>query len=507
MLKSLKTVTSLFYMILIIVTVPLAFDIGGISCGLAFTFTLVMVNAIISTLRIVSRRTRFRHLTGSIYFLQHLVIPALLIVYLNIFNSTSTSSSSSSTAISTPSPGAELWARIVYPWELFITNSTPLFVISEGFCTLLLIQSAGQVSRYLVNKKSDSWMIVLLFSSSSVLSSAFYFLYRMYTTTSNVSISISAATLAGCILTCTIFLGLYGILSRKGTPVESSLIFAYIVYCLYFILMTSGPISGDVQTTNAQQADNVLADDGFIFKSPFQLFSHSSVVSNLPPLPPLLIDSYMTVVASFASLVPSSFNAVLQFFRAAVSSIQPLVFFSLAYRLFVFYSATRIIPGIQYTGFSISPTSATPTSATTPSVGSSSPSSLSSVSLSTNSDPISSGSKSLSGHQSKHYKLAHKPNAHKSMFMLYAFAPCIIIAVYTHTMIQYSTTFNYVYKDNLFTELILAKTGIYINNNYFLSWQFWSWINMISVLGIYTFELWGSKHTQDDYFSGHWKSD
>jgi hypothetical protein len=35
-----------------------------------------------------------------------------------------------------------------------------MFQLSEGFCSLLVIQAGGQISRWLVNrKKSDAWMV------------------------------------------------------------------------------------------------------------------------------------------------------------------------------------------------------------------------------------------------------------------------------------------------------------------------------------------------------------
>lgn len=36
--------------------------------------------------------------------------------------------------------------------------------MAEGFCSLLVIQAAGQITRYLVNRRSDSWMVRYEFS-------------------------------------------------------------------------------------------------------------------------------------------------------------------------------------------------------------------------------------------------------------------------------------------------------------------------------------------------------
>ena len=48
-------------------------------------------------------------------------------------------------------------------WDKMLRWSTPVFQLCEGFCSLLVIQSAGQITRWLVNRggRSDSWMVRL----------------------------------------------------------------------------------------------------------------------------------------------------------------------------------------------------------------------------------------------------------------------------------------------------------------------------------------------------------
>jgi len=50
-------------------------------------------------------------------------------------------------------------------WDKLLRWSTPVFQLCEGFCSLLVIQAAGQMTRWLVNRgrRSDSWMVSLLF--------------------------------------------------------------------------------------------------------------------------------------------------------------------------------------------------------------------------------------------------------------------------------------------------------------------------------------------------------
>src|ERR1700759_3797433 len=65
----------------------------------------------------------------------------------------------SPTPVGGENPGRVEKATIIH-WNSFLTNFTLMFQLVEGFCSLLVIQSAGQISRWLVNqKKSDSWMV------------------------------------------------------------------------------------------------------------------------------------------------------------------------------------------------------------------------------------------------------------------------------------------------------------------------------------------------------------
>jgi hypothetical protein len=46
-------------------------------------------------------------------------------------------------------------------WDKLLRWSTPVFQLVEGFCSLLVIQAAGQITRWLVNRggRSDTWMV------------------------------------------------------------------------------------------------------------------------------------------------------------------------------------------------------------------------------------------------------------------------------------------------------------------------------------------------------------
>jgi len=142
--------------------------------------------------------------------------------------------------------------------------STPVFQLVEGFCSLLVIQAAGQVTRYLVNgERGDGWMIGLLVVSASFLSTSFYFLWRI---TTFPGMDSQDAILIGIAITCAFFLCAWGIGSGRGNVVESSLLFAYITLCIYQIFTDYQPSSG------SSSAPQPSSDD-------------------FPPLPPVLMAS------------------------------------------------------------------------------------------------------------------------------------------------------------------------------------------------------------------------
>lgn len=321
--RGFTTLSSLLYMFLIIVTIPLAFDVGGEDCGIAFTGTLSLFYLILSTFRILAQNTNFKYIMSTLYHLQPIIIPSLLILHLSLFSVTTKS------PVFLPLPASndpifKVWLSLSGPWRWFVKNATPLFTTMEGFCTLLVIQTAGRLATWLIRKRSDSWIIPLLLFSSCVFSSSLYFLYRIYTFP--VTISLASATLIGAVLTVSVFLALFGIVSGRGNSVESSLLLSYIVYCLYFTFT-------DFQSSFSAET--------------FLYFFASSTRPDIPPLPPVIINGYTNLVSNIASLAPTAFKTVFQFLHGAVSTVTPSVFVSLSYRLAVFWASTRIIPAVH----------------------------------------------------------------------------------------------------------------------------------------------------------------
>ena len=158
--------------------------------------------------------------------------------------------------------------------------------------------------------------------SASIISSSVYFLWRV---THFPEIGNVDATLIGITITCAIFLGAWGIGSGKGNPVESSLLFAYVVLCIYQIFTDYQP------------------------SYPAEPASAPSQAADFPPFPPIIMASYTTIRQAL-SVLPSAIHAAFSFIIAALSTITPSVIISLAYRLAVFYASTRIIPAIRESG-------------------------------------------------------------------------------------------------------------------------------------------------------------
>lgn len=586
--------SSFFYFSLIIITIPLAFDVGGEDCGIvsfafcvaffvlcivwltcgrqAFTGTLSVFYLVLSTLRHSFKNTKFRFLSSSLYHLQQIIIPSLLIFHLSIFSlPTSTLSSDAPINKNTSSyanlisdqsqhDSIRLWLTVLEPWKWFLKNATPLFTTMEGFCTLLVLQTAGRLSSWLVRTKSDSWMIVQLLASSCTISTSLYFLYRIYTFP--VTISLVSATLIGVVLTIAIFVGLYGIVSGKGNMVESSLLFTYIVYCLYFTFT-------DFQSS--------------ISASTLLYFFSSSTRTDLPPLPPVIIDGYTEFVSTLAALVPASFKTVFYFLQGAVSTVTPSVIVSLSYRLAVFFAATRIIPAVHEAGYSrINDTLDEEEADSAKSrLDAHATDELNQddreyeESAIVDDDEDTSVSREKSAHMEKYLNsiattseeanatvtsataLAH-PADSKTVgiqSIIYSVAPCILIAVYTHLLIQHLNLFNTI---NSTTSQAIPTTSTFASSfattttftspssnsspyahsyqpfaqanstmtestnatlsavwtwtqgwiNPRDSWQFWGWVNMFSTLFFYSLELiYGKEHNREEIIEQHWKTD
>lgn len=542
--KILRGINSFFYYFLIVITIPLAFDVGGQDCGIAYTCTLTVFYFVLSTIKVLTRGTKLRVVASGLYHLQQIIIPSLLILHLSVYSPPPNSSASqlASNFASThfggefgqqfQSEATHLWKLIIQVWKWFVENATPLFTTLEGFCTLLVIQVAGRFSSWLVRTKSDFWVILILLCSSCTISTSLYFLYRIYTFP--VAISLLSASLIGVVLTITTIVGLYGIVSGRGNTVESSLLFAYIVYCLYF-------------TFTDFQSSIISASSSFLY------FFAPSSRQDIPPLPPVIIDGYTTLVSTVAELVPTGFKTVFEFLQGAVSTVTPSVFVSLAYRLAVFFAATRIVPVVHDISNSSRRGSMSETDldevflneqikvfASDGSIKSAETSETSNA-LSDDMDesPPTSFSSATTLIPSSPRVRSSRP--HSIKVFIFSYAPCILIAIYTHLMIQHLTLFASSHQSTSSINIPSTTTNntsiqtkisssIYstdqdVNTSSISisldppiwtwqsgwtnprdSWQFWGWVNMFWTLFLYTLELiYGKKNNSEEVLENHWK--
>ncbi|CAK7241809.1 MAG: hypothetical protein STHCBS139747_003280 [Sporothrix thermara] len=355
----------------------------------------------------------------------------------------STAGSASSTLLSSR-PASTSWAEWLFGrggvvesaalggWDKTLRYSSPIFQLLEGFCTLLVIQAAGQITRWLVNRgRSESWLIILVVFSGSVIASAVYFLSRIarFPQIDNID-----AILIGVTITSAVFLSAYGIGSGRGSPVESSLLFAYIVLCVYQIFTDYQPSSPEAAERRRLQQQQAAA-----------------LEPEFPPLPPIIMASYSTLVHLLSSL-PTAVSSALAFLHAAFQTITPSVIISLTYRIIVFYCATRIIPAVRE-----------------------------------------SGARALLQEPT----LEDSDAASKLLGFLSWYSASILIAIYTSLLLQHFTIASNT--AGLDAGWSLLRTGEITGGTTT------RWVNVVGVMVLYAFEMYLGNDEMDGGVTNHWK--
>lgn len=262
--------------------------------------------------------------------------------------------------------------------------------------------------------------IGLLVLSASIISSSVYFLWRI---TNFPQISNVDSTLIGATITCAIFLCGWGIGSGRGNPVESSLLFAYVVLCIYQIFTDYLP------------------------NEPTEVLSPTTQ-PDFPPFPPIIMASYTTLLHMLSTL-PLAVRSGFMFLYAAFQTITASVIISLAYRIFVFYAATRIIPAVRE-----------------------------------------SGARTLTQEPS----LEDSDGAGKILGLLSWFSPSILVAVYTSLLLTHFST----------ASVDTYSTGWWTLQGGEAGGNIWRWVNVIATMALYALELYLGKEDGDTL---HWKTD
>ncbi|RJE25645.1 ER membrane protein [Aspergillus sclerotialis] len=162
--------------------------------------------------------------------------------------------------------------------------------------------------------------------------------------------------------------------------------------------------------------------------------------------------SYTTLMHAL-SLLPSIIHAAFNVITAVFGAVTPSVLISFAYRLFVLYASTRIIPAVRE-----------------------------------------SGARALSQEAS----LDDDDAAGQLLGFLSYFAPSILIAVYTSLLMQHFAS----------TSEAMGGSGEWWSSQGGGGGNLWRWINLACTLGLYAVELYlGETDDLDSGLAGHWKTD
>lgn len=167
--------SSAIFLLSIVLSIPIAFDVGGRDAGLAYSLSLFLFYVFYSTSKFLTpERSRVRWFFKTLIGLsQWVVIPALLIWSLNRFSVDAGTEWVARTISQVMGrPKATTWWDWFFGyqgvvetialggWDNMLSYSSPVFQLLEGFCSLLVIQAAGQITRWLVNRgRSDTWVV------------------------------------------------------------------------------------------------------------------------------------------------------------------------------------------------------------------------------------------------------------------------------------------------------------------------------------------------------------
>lgn len=175
--SSIRFAAQLVSILQVLLFLPLTLDIAGPDCMLALSLLLTLSFASSATLHLCVRsNTRWRPVSTLVAWLQPLVIPALLLLTLNLYSTTGEAQHHHHPAWLTYA----LAAAPAY-WERLLRTSSPVFVILEGLCTLLCIQALSRFSlgRIQASKTPDLFRMGSLILAAGVYVASAYFLWEV----------------------------------------------------------------------------------------------------------------------------------------------------------------------------------------------------------------------------------------------------------------------------------------------------------------------------------------
>lgn len=172
----LRIVFSSVFLLTIVLSIPISFDVGGRDSGLVYSLSLFLFYILYSALKLITPdKSRFRWtISMVIQSSQWVVIPGLLIWSLHRFAVDANQTDWVTRTVWGLGGRKQhnTWGEYFFgdggvvedltigAWDSTLRYSSPVFQMLEGFCTLLVIQAAGQITRWIVNRgRSDTWVV------------------------------------------------------------------------------------------------------------------------------------------------------------------------------------------------------------------------------------------------------------------------------------------------------------------------------------------------------------
>ncbi|CBQ67452.1 conserved hypothetical protein [Sporisorium reilianum SRZ2] len=261
--------------------------------------------------------------------------------------------------------------RVPRWWHTLLRISSPFFSLLEGVASLLVIQSLASTSRWIIASSlatpspryqrasspatpsargaawmsntfimrslasigfgaSEVWQIFFLLVSATIYVTAAFALYVSFDGATKDRPGTAAAIATS--VTSTLWLTAIAFAIRKGNVIETSLMFAYVVFNIYqlgpSLSFTPDPIS--------------------LIRS-FKANTHGRVfVDKLPrSLQAPLTSKILQAAGGFVEVIAHWLGQSVDFIHAADAALPKSVIVSLIYRLMVLYAASRILPMLK----------------------------------------------------------------------------------------------------------------------------------------------------------------
>lgn len=635
-----RTLFSIIYLLNIIITIPISFQIGGIDCGLCFTFTIFIIYFATTTMKFVFfNKKNGNQFVRFMYYIQLFYIPPLLMICLSFFDNnliknnentdfnilflSSTLNFLHNLTINHIWP---IYKHVINIWKWVIFHSTPLFTLLEGIFVILFIQTVGQYYKvlkqpytnnkasiqrnlsspsisftqsnvtnsnkinennsllspesvssndimkhsYPINELEDNessdeddddlrsiasvqdlnyynnedgqtiiikkqeqnsslYNILGLITSSFMLTLSIYYLYKIYILP-NFTLNAIEATLIGIFFALVSIIGIYGIVSKKGSVLESSLMFAYLVRCIYQInpVLSESAMLDIMEKLNQtwQQQMSVLHSNNLnhnirnFFSSQYYQ-TDLNYTNNTGKLINKILSkvmfyhksddtrNFVDLVAVFLfNILPKSIISVYKISSSMIKqSFTTTVVTNLTFRLLVYYSATRIIPTLNK-----------PSKITTNNLKHDADTDREIDELLKDNVPTDDSSKVIKNipievlpkTKSSSITWQNDRSINRITDLIYVYSPCILIAMYTNLTLEYckdNTALNNGMDDQLciwgeecipkIIKIVLNKANVAnfeVNNGlndgvWVDNWAFWNWVNILFYLVVYFFEL------------------